>query len=100
MPASGARIGTGEEAWGADIVFRVNGPSPGEVGKSKDRAALVFSTLAPALNPELVDALAARPITVLAMDAVPRIGRAQSLDVLSSDSWNVASYLFAGARIC
>lgn len=80
---AGARIGTHEEAWGADIVFRVNGPSMDEVGKPKDGAVLV-STLAPALNPELVDALAARPITVLAMDAVPRISRAQSLDVLSS----------------
>ncbi|GAA0273856.1 hypothetical protein GCM10009527_082900 [Actinomadura nitritigenes] len=74
---AGARIGTGEEAWSADIVFRVNGPSPGELGKPKDGAALV-STLAPALDPDLVDALAARPITVLAMDAVPRISRAQS----------------------
>jgi H+-translocating NAD(P) transhydrogenase subunit alpha len=87
---AGARIGTGEEAWGADIVFRVNAPSPDEVGKPKDGAVLV-STLAPALNPELVDALAARPITVLAMDAVPRISRAQSLDVLSSMA-NIAGY--------
>jgi proton-translocating NAD(P)+ transhydrogenase subunit alpha len=37
---TGARIGTGEEAWGADIVFRVNGPSPGEVGKPKDGATV------------------------------------------------------------
>ncbi|SFY52261.1 Re/Si-specific NAD(P)(+) transhydrogenase subunit alpha [Streptomyces sp. F-1] len=87
---AGARIGTGEEAWGADIVFRVNGPSMDEVGKPKDGATLI-STLAPALNPELVDALAARPITVLAMDAVPRISRAQSLDVLSSMA-NIAGY--------
>ncbi|TWV39985.1 Re/Si-specific NAD(P)(+) transhydrogenase subunit alpha [Streptomyces misionensis] len=87
---AGARIGTGEEAWGADIVLRVNGPSMDEVGKPKDGATLI-STLAPALNPELVDALAARPITVLAMDAVPRISRAQSLDVLSSMA-NIAGY--------
>ncbi|MEU2308702.1 MULTISPECIES: Re/Si-specific NAD(P)(+) transhydrogenase subunit alpha [Streptomyces] len=87
---AGARIGTGEEAWGADIVFRVNGPSMDEVDKPKDGATLI-STLAPALNPELVDALAARPITVLAMDAVPRISRAQSLDVLSSMA-NIAGY--------
>src|SRR6202011_504050 len=43
------------------------------------------------LKPELVEQLATRPITVLAMDAVPRISRAQSLDVLSSVA-NIAGY--------
>ena len=47
--------------------------------------ATLIGLLSPALNPELVDALAARPITALAMDAVPRISRAQSLDVLQLD---------------
>jgi len=47
--------------------------------------------MSPALNPDLVDALAARPITAMAMDAVPRISRAQSLDVLSSMA-NIAGY--------
>ncbi len=46
---------------------------------------------APALDPDLVAQLAARRITVLAMDAVPRISRAQSLDVLSSMA-NIAGY--------
>ena len=87
---AGAAIGTADDAWEADIVFRVNGPSLEEVSRPKDGATLV-STLAPALNPELVDALSARPVTVLAMDAVPRISRAQSLDVLSSMA-NIAGY--------
>ena len=87
---AGATVGSGEDAWGADVVLRVNGPSPDDVGRPKDGAYLV-STLAPALNPELVDALAERDITVLAMDAVPRISRAQSLDVLSSMA-NIAGY--------
>ncbi|WP_299535894.1 Re/Si-specific NAD(P)(+) transhydrogenase subunit alpha [uncultured Streptomyces sp.] len=87
---AGATVGTAEEAWSADIVLRVNGPSPQDVDRPKDGALLV-STLAPALNPELVDALAERDITVLAMDAVPRISRAQSLDVLSSMA-NIAGY--------
>ena len=87
---AGARIGSAEEAWDADVVFRVNGPTLEEVARPKDGAVLV-STLAPALNPELVEALAARPITALAMDAVPRISRAQSLDVLSSMA-NIAGY--------
>ena len=56
----------------------------------QDGATLV-GLLAPALNPDLVDKLAARPITALAMDAVPRISRAQSMDVLSSMA-NIAGY--------
>ncbi|HEX5597485.1 MAG TPA: Re/Si-specific NAD(P)(+) transhydrogenase subunit alpha [Micromonosporaceae bacterium] len=84
---AGAQLG---DAWAADIIFKVNAPTPAEVDKIRDGATLV-SLLSPALNPELVDALAARPITVLAMDAVPRISRAQSLDVLSSMA-NIAGY--------
>lgn len=87
---AGARIGTADEAWQADVVLRVNAPSTDEVGRLRDGSTLI-SLLSPALNPELVDALAARPITVLAMDAVPRISRAQSLDVLSSMA-NIAGY--------
>lgn len=87
---AGARAGCADEAWGADVVLRVNGLSAEEVGTPKDGATVV-STLAPAVNPELVDALATRKITVLAMDAVPRISRAQSLDVLSSMA-NIAGY--------
>ncbi|MEU1088029.1 Re/Si-specific NAD(P)(+) transhydrogenase subunit alpha [Streptomyces sp. NPDC005576] len=87
---AGATLGSADEAWSADIVLRVNGPSPDDVDKPKDGAYLVC-ILAPALNPGLVDALAERDITVLAMDAVPRISRAQSLDVLSSMA-NIAGY--------
>lgn len=87
---AGAGIGSAEDAWGAEIVLRVNGPAPEDVGRLKDGAYLV-STLAPALNPELVDTLAARDLTVLAIDTVPRISRAQSLDVLSSMA-NIAGY--------
>ena len=87
---AGAAIGRAEEAWGAEVVLRVNGPALEDVGRLRDGAYLV-STLAPALNPELVDTLAARDLTVLAIDAVPRISRAQSLDVLSSMA-NIAGY--------
>ncbi|MGY2067469.1 Re/Si-specific NAD(P)(+) transhydrogenase subunit alpha [Blastococcus sp. SYSU DS0619] len=88
--AAGARIGTADEAWGAEVVLRVNAPAVAEIGRLADGATLI-SLLSPALNPELVEALAARPITVLAMDAVPRISRAQSMDVLSSMA-NIAGY--------
>jgi NAD(P) transhydrogenase alpha subunit len=88
--AAGAGIGTADEAWQADVVLRVNAPAPEELPRLRDGATLI-SLLSPALNPELVEALAQRPITALAMDAVPRISRAQSLDVLSSMA-NIAGY--------
>ncbi len=87
---AGAEIATDEEAWAADVVLRVNGPTLEEADRLKKGATLVCM-LQPALNPDLVDGLAQRPITVLAMDAVPRISRAQSLDVLSSMA-NIAGY--------
>ncbi len=84
---AGADIGS---PWAADIVLKVNAPDDGEIAALKDGATLV-SLISPGLKPELVDKLATRPITVLAMDAVPRISRAQSLDVLSSMA-NIAGY--------
>jgi NAD(P) transhydrogenase subunit alpha len=68
----------------------VNAPSEAELDRLREGATVV-SLMSPGLNPELVDQLAARPITALAMDAVPRISRAQSLDVLSSMA-NIAGY--------
>ncbi|UOY02219.1 Re/Si-specific NAD(P)(+) transhydrogenase subunit alpha [Blastococcus sp. PRF04-17] len=88
--ASGATVGTTDDAWQADVVIRVNAPAPDELGRLRDGATLI-SLIGPALNPDLVDELARRPITALAMDAVPRISRAQSLDVLSSMA-NIAGY--------
>jgi NAD(P) transhydrogenase subunit alpha len=87
---SGARIGTAEEVWQADVVLRVNAPEAEDLPRLKDGATLI-SLLSPAHSPDLVDALAERPITALAMDAVPRISRAQSMDVLSSMA-NIAGY--------
>ncbi|MDT0566185.1 Re/Si-specific NAD(P)(+) transhydrogenase subunit alpha [Streptomyces sp. DSM 3412] len=84
---AGARLG---DPWAAEIVLKVNGPSTEEIGRLRDGATLI-ALISPALNPELVEELARRPVTVLAMDAVPRISRAQSLDVLSSMA-NIAGY--------
>ncbi|SDX85181.1 NAD(P) transhydrogenase subunit alpha [Modestobacter sp. DSM 44400] len=88
--AAGATVGTAAQAWAADVVLAVNAPSAQEIAGLRDGAVLI-SLLTPALAPELLDALAARPVTALAMDAVPRISRAQSLDVLSSMA-NIAGY--------
>ena len=87
---AGAGVGSAEQVWAADVVLKVNAPDDAEIAALRDGATLI-SLIAPALNPELVEQLATRPITVLAMDAVPRISRAQSLDVLSSMA-NIAGY--------
>ncbi len=84
---AGAEIGA---IWDADVVLKVNAPDDAEIAKVRDGATLV-SLISPGLKPELVEKLSTRPITVLAMDAVPRISRAQSLDVLSSMA-NIAGY--------
>ncbi|MEZ5116122.1 MAG: Re/Si-specific NAD(P)(+) transhydrogenase subunit alpha [Candidatus Nanopelagicales bacterium] len=85
--AAGATIG---DAAAADVVFGINAPSSEQLDRMRPGTTLVC-LLAPALNPELLQDLARRGITSLAMDAVPRISRAQSMDVLSSMA-NIAGY--------
>ena len=85
--AAGATIG---DPLAADVVIGVNAPSRDQLDGLRPGAVLI-SLLAPNLDPELVQDLAGRPITALAMDAVPRISRAQALDVLSSMA-NIAGY--------
>jgi H+-translocating NAD(P) transhydrogenase subunit alpha len=90
--AAGAKVVPDAAAvWsGADIVFKVRAPSLGEVRSMREGQVLV-SFIWPAQNPELLEGLAARKATVLAMDSVPRISRAQKLDALSSMA-NIAGY--------
>ena len=88
--AAGAAIATRDEAWGADVVLSVAAPTDAEIALLQPGATLV-GILSPALSPDLLAALAARGVTALAMDAVPRISRAQSMDVLSSMA-NIAGY--------
>jgi len=74
----------------ADIVFKVRAPDAGEVARMREGTVLV-SFIWPAQNPDLMSALAAKRATVLAMDSVPRISRAQKLDALSSMA-NIGGY--------
>jgi NAD(P) transhydrogenase subunit alpha len=74
----------------ADIVFKVRAPNTEEVGLLREGQVLV-SFIWPAQNPDLMQQLAARRATVLAMDSVPRISRAQKLDALSSMA-NIGGY--------
>lgn len=78
------------EALASDIVFKVNAPNDDEIECLKEGAVLV-SFIQPAQNPDLVEKLSAKKITVMAMDMVPRISRAQSMDALSSMA-NISGY--------
>ncbi len=87
---AGATIDDTVNTWHCDIVLKVNAPSSDEIARLRDGSTLI-ALLSPALRPELTEELAGRDITAMAMDAVPRISRAQSLDVLSSMA-NIAGY--------
>lgn len=88
--AAGAEVSDAATVWDADVVTAVNAPTDAQVDLLRPGTTLV-AMLGPANHPELVDRLAARGVTALALDAVPRISRAQALDVLSTLS-NVAGY--------
>jgi NAD(P) transhydrogenase subunit alpha len=91
--AAGAEIAADAAAlWsGSDIVFKVRGPSAEEVGLMRQGQTLI-SFIWPAQNPELMQSLAARKVTVLAIDSLPRmLSRAQKMDALTSMA-GVAGY--------
>src|SRR5688572_30335491 len=91
--AAGADIAADARAlWsGAEIVFKVRAPTADEVGLMHAGQTLI-SFIWPAQNPELMQQLAARKVTVLAMDALPRmLSRAQKMDALTSMA-GVAGY--------
>ncbi|HSQ70849.1 MAG TPA: Re/Si-specific NAD(P)(+) transhydrogenase subunit alpha, partial [Rubrivivax sp.] len=84
--AAGARIaGSAAELMaGSDIVFKVRAPAPEEIPLLKPGSTLV-SFIWPAQNPELMQQLAERKLTVLAIDSLPRqLSRAQKMDALTS----------------
>lgn len=84
-------VDTSSEVWTqGDIILKVRPPSQEEIQKLPEGKTLI-SFIWPAQNKELLDALASRQATVLAMDAVPRISRAQKMDALSSMA-NIAGY--------
>jgi NAD(P) transhydrogenase subunit alpha len=74
----------------SDLILKVRGPTDAEVALLPEGGQLI-SFIWPAQNEELLKKLAAKKATVLAMDAVPRISRAQKLDALSSNA-NIAGY--------
>ena len=91
--AAGAEIAaTAAQLWsGADIVFKVGVPTTEDVGLLREGGTLI-SFIWPAQNPELMQQLAAKKATVLAIDALPRtLSRAQKMDALTSQA-GVAGY--------
>lgn len=90
--AAGARLFTDKAAMlqAADVVLGVNAPTVSEVGAYKEGSVLL-SFLYAHTCPEVVDVLCRRRISAFAMDAVPRISRAQKMDALSSQA-NLAGY--------
>jgi NAD(P) transhydrogenase subunit alpha len=88
--AADASVVDGPEAWRSDIVLKVNPPSDDEIALLQPGTPIAC-LISPAINPGLVERLTGAGVTALAMDAVPRISRAQSLDVLSSMA-NIGGY--------
>ncbi|EEB4271650.1 Re/Si-specific NAD(P)(+) transhydrogenase subunit alpha, partial [Salmonella enterica subsp. enterica serovar Typhimurium] len=87
---AGADIVDGNAIWQSEIILKVNAPEEEEIALLNPGTTLV-SFIWPAQNPGLMEKLAERKVTVMAMDSVPRISRAQSLDALSSMA-NIAGY--------
>ena len=84
----------------SDLVLKVRAPSPEEAGRLTEKNKLI-ALLDPAANDDLLRDLAARKVTALALERLPRIARAQSMDVLSSMS-TIAGYkavLMAAERL-
>ena len=90
--AAGAELGDAQAAGAADLVCKVQCPSLAEVAWVREGAVLLALTTGE--NAAALQALASRQVSVLALERVPRISRAQSMDVLSSQA-TVAGYCAA-----
>ncbi len=88
---AGARItGDSAEVWGSDVVVAIAPPDPQQI-RGLGSGSILVGFLAPLSSPATTRALADAHATAFAMEAIPRISRAQSMDALSSQS-NVAGY--------
>jgi NAD(P) transhydrogenase subunit alpha len=87
---AGAAVGSSDDAWGAAVVTKVAVPTLEEIGRLSSGQVLI-GHLAPLTSGETNKALAEAGVTSFAMEAIPRITRAQAMDALSSQA-NVAGY--------
>jgi H+-translocating NAD(P) transhydrogenase subunit alpha len=79
-----------QQLWGSEIVVKISPPSEQEIGQLGSGSILI-GFLAPLTSTQTTRALAAAGATAFAMESIPRISRAQSMDALSSQS-NIAGY--------
>jgi NAD(P) transhydrogenase subunit alpha len=86
---AGARMGSVAETLGADVVLKVRGPTADELPKLK-RGAILIGLLNP-FDVAAIESIAATGVSAFALERLPRISRAQSMDVLSSQA-NIAGY--------
>ena len=88
--AAGAKIGSAEEAFGSDVVLAVRRPAGEAFGRTK-AGALVIATMDPYGHLAEIETMAKAGVAAFAMELMPRITRAQVMDVLSSQA-NLAGY--------
>jgi NAD(P) transhydrogenase subunit alpha len=86
---AGAKVDS--DVWSSDVVLKVAPPTSEEVGRLKQGQVLI-GFLQPLTNAELAKSLASGGVTSFAMEAIPRITRAQSMDALSSQA-NLGGYM-------
>jgi NAD(P) transhydrogenase subunit alpha len=87
---AGATVVADNTPWEADVVLKVRPPTPEEIARMRS-GAIVVSFLTAEATPEIVQALVNQGVTALAMEAIPRIARAQKMDALSAMA-NIAGY--------
>jgi|SRR4051794_26687213 len=85
-----ASVGSSNDAWSSDVVAKVALPTLEEIGRLRSGQVLI-GHLAPLTSGDTTRALAEAGVTSFAMEAIPRITRAQAMDALSSQA-NVAGY--------
>ena len=86
---AGAKVG--DDVWAAEVLLKVDPPTDEELGRLRQRQVLI-GFLEPLTNPALARALAEKGVTSFAMESIPRITRAQSMDALSSQA-NLGGYM-------
>src|SRR5213080_5447557 len=87
---AGANLTDAPAAFAGDAVLKVQPPTSDEVGRLREESVLI-SFLQPAINADVIGALAKRKVSAFSLDLVPRISRAQSMDALSSQA-GIAGY--------
>ena len=87
---AGATVSPNGEAWSADVILKVRPPTDDELRHARE-GAVVVGVMQPERRPELTQTCREQKLTALALERIPRVTRAQKMDVLSSMA-NLAGY--------